>query len=104
MSSVQISGVGFDGCHAVRGTAGTYGQGAGITGQGDAGTEARKCFRLGSLQVGAMAGLGITLPQLLKLEAAAINMPGVETYKPIASSVIHIFLPGGMARNAQRFH
>ena len=51
------------------------------------------------LQVGAMAGLGITLPQLLKLEAAAINMPGVETYKPIASSVIHIFLPGGMAQH-----
>lgn len=51
------------------------------------------------LQVGAMAGLGITLPQLLKLEAAAINMPSVESYKPIANSVIHIFLPGGMAQH-----
>ncbi len=46
-----------------------------------------------------MAGLGITLPQLLKLEAAAINMPSVESYKPIANSVIHIFLPGGMAQH-----
>lgn len=51
------------------------------------------------LQVGAMAGLGITLPQLLKLQAAAVNMPSVETYKPIATSVIHIYLPGGMAQH-----
>ncbi len=51
------------------------------------------------LQVGAMAGLGITLPQLLKLQAAAIDMPKVESYKPIADSIIHIFLPGGMAQH-----
>lgn len=51
------------------------------------------------LQVGAMAGLGITLPQLLKLQAAAINMPTVESYKPVASSIIHIYLPGGMAQH-----
>jgi len=51
------------------------------------------------LQVGAMAGLGLTLPNLLKLQAAAIDMPKVETFKPIATSIIHIFLPGGMAQH-----
>lgn len=51
------------------------------------------------LQVGALAGLGLTLPGLLKLQAAAIEMPSVETFKPIATSVIHIFLPGGMAQH-----
>jgi hypothetical protein len=52
------------------------------------------------LQVGTMAGLGLALPQLLKLQAAAIDgMPAVESFKPIASSVIHIYLPGGMAQH-----
>ena len=51
------------------------------------------------LQVGAMAGLGLTLPQLLKLEAAQLAMPAVETFSPIASSIIHIFLPGGLAQH-----
>ena len=51
------------------------------------------------LQVGAMAGLGITLPQLLKLQAADLAMPAVESYKPIATSIIHIYLPGGMAQH-----
>ncbi len=50
------------------------------------------------MQVGAMAGLGLTLPQLLKLEAAP-SMPTVESYRPIATSIIHIFLPGGMAQH-----
>ena len=52
------------------------------------------------LQVGAMAGLGLTLPQLLKLQAGQADMmPTVETYKPVATSIIHIFLPGGMAQH-----
>ena len=51
------------------------------------------------LQVGAIAGLGITLPQLLKLQASTVSMPAVETFKPIATSVIHIYLPGGMAQH-----
>lgn len=51
------------------------------------------------LQVGAMAGLGLTLPHLLKLQAAQLAMPEVATYKPIASSIIHIYLPGGMAQH-----
>lgn len=51
------------------------------------------------LQVGAIAGLGLTLPELFKLQAGAIDMPKVESYKPIADSIIHIFLPGGMAQH-----
>jgi Protein of unknown function (DUF1501) len=53
------------------------------------------------LQVGAMAGLGLTLPQMLKLQAAeqTLAMPAVETYRPVATSIIHIYLPGGMAQH-----
>jgi hypothetical protein len=51
------------------------------------------------LQIGALAGLGITLPQLMKLEAAQLAMPEVATFKPIASAIIHIYLPGGMAQH-----
>ncbi|MBL9132965.1 MAG: DUF1501 domain-containing protein [Verrucomicrobiaceae bacterium] len=59
-------------------------------------TQGRRDF----LQVGAMAGLGITLPQLLQLQAAQkLEMPSVESYKAIATSVIHIYLPGGMAQH-----
>ena len=50
------------------------------------------------LQLGAFTGLGLTLPQLLKLQAS-IEMPGVESFKPVADSVIHIYLPGGMAQH-----
>ncbi|MGV3659824.1 MAG: DUF1501 domain-containing protein [Prosthecobacter sp.] len=60
-----------------------------------AATQSRRDF----LQVGAMAGLGITLPQLLKLQASELAMPPVESYKPIATSIIHIYLPGGMAQH-----
>ncbi len=45
-----------------------------------------------------MAGLGLTLPELMKLQAAQA-MPAVESFKPIATSVIHIYLPGGMAQH-----
>ena len=51
------------------------------------------------LQVGAVAGLGLTLPDLFRLQASGIEMPSVESYKPIATSVIHIYLPGGMAQH-----
>jgi hypothetical protein len=51
------------------------------------------------LHVGALAGLGITLPQMLKLQAAQLAMPEVGTFKPIAQSIIHIYLPGGMAQH-----
>ena len=51
------------------------------------------------LQVGAMAGMGLTLPNLLRLQAGQLAMPAVDTYSPIATSIIHIFLPGGMAQH-----
>jgi hypothetical protein len=51
------------------------------------------------LQVGAVAGLGLTLPDLFRLQAGGIEMPSVESYKPIATSIIHIYLPGGMAQH-----
>jgi hypothetical protein len=50
------------------------------------------------LYVGMLGGLGLTLPEMLRLQAAAV-MPEVETFKPIADSVIHIYLPGGMAQH-----
>ena len=50
------------------------------------------------LYVGMAGGLGLTLPDLLRLQAAPM-MPEVETFKPIADSVIHIYLPGGMAQH-----
>lgn len=52
------------------------------------------------LYVGMAGGLGLTLPNLLQLQAAASNtssMPDVEAFKPVADSIIHIYLPGGMA-------
>ena len=51
------------------------------------------------LQVGAMAGLGLTLPELFKLQAGQLAMPDVATFKAVAQSVIHIYLPGGMAQH-----
>jgi hypothetical protein len=48
------------------------------------------------LYVGLMGGMGLTLPDLLRLQAAPA-MPSVESFKPIADSIIHIYLPGGMA-------
>ena len=49
------------------------------------------------IQIGAIAGLGLTLPEMMKLRA--IEMPKVESYTPVAESVIHIYLPGGMAQH-----
>lgn len=47
------------------------------------------------LQVGALTGLGLSLGQLLKLQAAAATAG--QTGKVAAESIIHIYLPGGMA-------
>ncbi len=48
------------------------------------------------LYVGMAGGLGLTLPELLRLRAESV-MPAVETFEPLADSIIHIYLPGGMA-------
>ncbi|HRJ11135.1 MAG TPA: DUF1501 domain-containing protein, partial [Prosthecobacter sp.] len=50
------------------------------------------------MYVGLLGGLGLTLPEMLRLQAAQV-MPEVETFKPIADSIIHIYLPGGMAQH-----
>ena len=46
--------------------------------------------------VGLLGGLGLTLPQFLRNQAAAATKT-YGTHKPVAQGVIHIFLPGGLA-------
>ncbi len=48
------------------------------------------------LYVGLLGGLGLTLPQLLRQQAAAAQKE-YETREGVAKGIIHIFLPGGMA-------
>src|SRR5213595_2160446 len=56
----------------------------------------RRPTRRGFLHVGLAAGLGLTLADLFRLQAAQSDKPGpVKEGK--AKSLIHIFLPGGMA-------
>jgi hypothetical protein len=58
----------------------------------------RRTSRRGFLQVGVVAGLGLTLGDYFRLTSTA---RGEHNYAPskegVAKSVIHIFLPGGMA-------
>ncbi|TWU65962.1 MULTISPECIES: DUF1501 domain-containing protein [Crateriforma] len=53
--------------------------------------------RRGFLAVGSIAGFGLSLPDLLMRQAAA-EMKHYDFIKPKAKSVIHVFLPGGMAQ------
>ncbi len=48
------------------------------------------------LHVGAVAGLGLTLPGFLRMQAQAAD-PAAAKKGPKAESIIHIFLPGGAA-------
>lgn len=50
------------------------------------------------MYVGMMGGLGLSLPNLLKLQAAQ-KIADVESFNPVADSIIHIYLPGGMAQH-----
>ena len=52
--------------------------------------------RRGFLQVGMLAGSSLTLPQLLQNEAQA-ELKSYENFTGTAKSIIHIYLPGGMA-------
>lgn len=54
--------------------------------------------RRGFLHVGLLGGLGLTLPQLLKMEAQAAQK-NYKTREGVAKSVIQIFLPGGIAQH-----
>ena len=49
------------------------------------------------MQVGLIGGLGLTLPEFLKMEARA-EQKHYESKEGQAKSIIHIFLPGGMAQ------
>src|SRR6266511_2982628 len=55
----------------------------------------RRPTRRGFLHVGVAAGLGLTLADLFRLQAAQGEKPGQKEGK--AKSLIHIFMPGGMA-------
>ena len=48
------------------------------------------------MQVGFAAGLGLSLPELLKVEAKA-QAKIYESKEGVAKSLIHIYLPGGCA-------
>ena len=48
------------------------------------------------LYVGMLGGLGLTLPQFLRQQAAAATKE-YALHTPVAQGIIHIFLPGGMA-------
>ncbi|MFN0055272.1 MAG: DUF1501 domain-containing protein [Planctomycetales bacterium] len=58
----------------------------------------RPVSRRNFLTVGALAGLGsLTLPELLRLREARAEQKNYAHFEGTAKSVIHIFLPGGMA-------
>lgn len=57
----------------------------------------RKPSRRGFLYVGLLGGLGLTLENLFRLQAARADRKHYESKEGPAKSVIHIFLPGGMA-------
>ena len=53
--------------------------------------------RRGFLSVGALGGLGVTLGDMLRMESARAEMKKYDFIPAKAQSVIHVYLPGGMA-------
>jgi hypothetical protein len=53
--------------------------------------------RRGFVAAGAFGGLGLTLPELLMIRDAQAQQKEYDFIEAKAKSVIHIFLPGGMA-------
>jgi Protein of unknown function (DUF1501) len=53
--------------------------------------------RRGFLTAGTFGGLGLSLPQLMWMERAAAEQKQYDFIEAKAKSVIHIYLPGGMA-------
>ena len=53
--------------------------------------------RRGFLSVGFLAGTGLSLPALLRTQAAHAEIKDYKTFEGTAKSIIHIFLPGGIA-------
>ena len=56
----------------------------------------KRLSRRGFLQVGMLAGTTLTLPRLLEMEARA-DLKSYSHFEGKAKSIIHIYLPGGMA-------
>ena len=54
--------------------------------------------RRGFVAAGALGGLGLSLPQLLSMQQARADMKHYDFIEAKAQSVIHIFLPGGIAQ------
>ena len=52
------------------------------------------------LYAGFAGGLGLTLPQMLKLQAE-LAIPEVPKVAAKADSIIHIYLPGGIAHRSE---
>ncbi len=57
----------------------------------------RGVTRRGFLHVGLVGGLGLTLDQFFRVQAARADQKSFESKEGPAKSVIHIFLPGGIA-------
>ena len=53
--------------------------------------------RRSALTVGAVGGLGLSLSNLLEMRTAKADQKSYDFLEPKAQSVIHIFLPGGIA-------
>jgi len=49
------------------------------------------------LYIGLAGGMGLSLPELFRLKANDVSMPDVASVAAKCDSVIHIYLPGGMA-------
>src|SRR6266545_6771399 len=57
----------------------------------------RRPSRRTFLNVGALTGLGLTLDGLLRTQSARADIKKYESKEGTAKSVIHIYLPGGIA-------
>ena len=55
----------------------------------------RKPSRREFLYTGLIGGLGLTLGDFFKLQAAQTSTPGIVAPPTVAKSIIHIFMPGG---------
>ena len=56
-----------------------------------------RTHRRGFLTVGALAGAGLTLADFFRLQEARAEQKNYDFLEAKAKSVIHIFLPGGIA-------
>lgn len=60
-------------------------------------THFKRLSRRGFMQIGMLAGTSLTLPHLLARQARA-ELKNYDNFEGTAKSIIHIFLPGGLAQ------